>query len=60
MKDRRKELMLSQQDVADRCGIKRSAYREAESGNRNIGVETVEKVAKALEVEPIELLKERE
>jgi transcriptional regulator with XRE-family HTH domain len=43
-------------DLADRIGMKEGAYTKYERGESAITVELVQKVAKALEVDPISIL----
>jgi transcriptional regulator with XRE-family HTH domain len=59
IKARRAELGLSQEAAAARAGLKgRQAWSNIESGYQdNVTLETLGKVAKALEVYPAELLK---
>jgi transcriptional regulator with XRE-family HTH domain len=53
---RRKELDLTQADVAERLGIARPAYSAIEAGRKTPGLDTVERVANALQIPAIELL----
>jgi HTH-type transcriptional regulator/antitoxin HipB len=55
---RRLELGLTQTEVAAKMGISQSSYAEIESGRRTPTLEAVEKVAKAMKVDAIELLSE--
>lgn len=45
---RRKELGLSMDELAQRAGIHRTYLNEAELGKRNVALENVERLAKAL------------
>jgi transcriptional regulator with XRE-family HTH domain len=53
---RRLELGLTQTDVANRMKIAQSSYAQIESGRRTPTLEMIERVAKALKSEPLELL----
>lgn len=44
----RNELALTQQELADRMYIPRSTISKIESGKRNVTVETLQKMAKAM------------
>lgn len=47
---------LSQETLADLCGIHRTYLSDVERGNRNISIDNIEKIAKALNVLPATLL----
>lgn len=49
---------LSQEDLAEKAGLHRTYIGSIEQKKRNITLGTVQKIAIALEVNPIELLKE--
>jgi len=51
----RLEKGFSQETFADRCGLHRTYIGAVERGERNISIENIEKIAKALKV-PISLL----
>jgi DNA-binding XRE family transcriptional regulator len=55
MRELRQSLLKSQQQVASDAGVDLSTYQRAERGGR-IGLQTVRKIARALRVEPEELL----
>lgn len=46
----RLEKGFSQETFADRCGLHRTYIGAVERGERNISIENIEKIAKALEV----------
>ena len=52
----RKELGLSQEDLADLCQLHRTYIGSVERGERNITLSTLEKIAEALDVEVCKLL----
>ena len=53
----RSHLDLTQEELATRAGINRSYLAGIEAGRRNISAKTIERLAKALEVSPADLLK---
>lgn len=53
---RRKGLKLSQQDMADKIGMSRTAYRNIEKGETKLLSENVAKIAEALEMDAEELV----
>lgn len=52
IRDRRKELKISQQAVADKIGITRGAYSQYETGKNAISMEVWFKIADALDLDP--------
>ncbi|MEX2448010.1 MAG: helix-turn-helix transcriptional regulator [Solirubrobacterales bacterium] len=52
----RKQLALTQEQVADRCGVHATEVSRIEGGKRDPQVSTVLRLAKALEVKPGQLL----
>ena len=49
----------SQEDCAEKCGLHRTYIGAVERGERNITIATLERIAAAFEVTPVDLLKER-
>ena len=47
---RRKELGLSQTEVAKQCGIGRSHYNLIEKGKRGVSLKTAHKISKVLKI----------
>jgi transcriptional regulator with XRE-family HTH domain len=54
----RKQLELTQEEVAHRSGLEPAEISRIEAGKRDPRISTLEKLAEALEVEPGQLLRE--
>lgn len=54
----RKSKKISQEKLAELCGLHRTYIGAVERGERNISLKNVEKIAIALDVEVIELFKQ--
>jgi transcriptional regulator with XRE-family HTH domain len=50
VRKRRQELSISQEELADRAELHRTYIGDIERGARNLSLENIEKLAKALEV----------
>ena len=50
---------LSQEALADLCGLHRTYVGSVERGERNISVDNIERFSVALELDPAELLQRR-
>lgn len=50
---------MTQKEIAEKCGINDANIRKYESGRQNPKIDTIEKIAKALDVEISELLFEK-
>jgi len=56
VRKRRKELNLSQEDFAERAELHRTYISDIERGTRNVSLENIEKLAKALDLTLPELI----
>lgn len=54
---RRSELKISQEEFAERANLHRTYISDLERGKRNVSLENVEKLAKALRLSISELMK---
>ena len=57
IRKRRIELHLSQEDFAEQAGLHRTYISDLERGRRNISLENIEKLAKALRLSMSDLMK---
>jgi transcriptional regulator with XRE-family HTH domain len=55
IKAARKQAKLTQQEVADKIGIKAQTFQKYERGERNPKIETIQKIADALEIDASDL-----
>jgi len=56
LRDARKKLDLSQEEVAERSGVHATEVSRIEAGKRDPRVSTVERLARAVELRPGQLL----
>ena len=56
VRERRQELQLSQEDLAERSGLHRNYIGGIERGERNIALKNIIRLAKALQMKPSELV----
>ena len=56
VKKRRNELAISQEDLAERAGLHRTYISDLERGKRNVSLENLEKLAKALNLSISDLM----
>lgn len=54
---RRLELLLSQEELGERCGVHRTYITEIENGMRNVSLLTLHNLAKGLRLQPWQLLR---
>ena len=59
MRSRRHALGISQEELADRCGLHRTYVSGIERATRNVSLSTLELLASGLECEASELLTDR-
>lgn len=57
MRKIRSDLGLSQESLADTCGLHRTYISDVERGERNVSIDNIEKIAQALKVSVSDLLK---
>ena len=56
----RQKQMLSQEELADRCGLHRTYISDVELGKRNLSLENIERIAVSLNMTLSEFFKEVE
>lgn len=59
LRETRKAAGLTQADVADALGVRQPTYADIETGSNSPNLATIERIAEALGVSPIELLGEK-
>jgi transcriptional regulator with XRE-family HTH domain len=57
VRDRRAELGLSQEELAERADLHRTYISSLEQGRRNVAVHNVVRLARALDVDPADLVR---
>lgn len=57
LRQERKKIGISQEDLAERCGLHRTYIGAIERSERNITLQTLERLAESLDVSPHDLLK---
>ena len=57
LRQQRKKIGISQEDLAERCGLHRTYIGAIERSERNITLQTLERLAESLDVSPHDLLK---
>jgi transcriptional regulator with XRE-family HTH domain len=55
----RRELGINQEELAHRANIHRTYMSSIERARQNISIDSIERIAKALEIEPHRLLMDR-
>lgn len=53
----RKEMNLTQEELAEKADLQNSYIGSVERGERNISIETLEKIIKALDILPVDLFR---
>lgn len=56
---KRREINISQEKLAERSGLHRTYVGAIERGERNVSLENMQRIAKALDLQVSELLKEK-
>lgn len=57
MKFHRHEQRLSKEELADKCSLHRTYISSVERGERNISLENIVLISRALNITPVELLR---
>ena len=60
IKELRLKQNISQEELAELCSLHRTYISDIERCNRNVSIDNIEKIAKALHITASDLLKERE
>ena len=55
LKQYRKDQALTQEQMAYKIGINRCLYNQIEKGKKDIGVSTIQKIAKVLKMNPTQV-----
>lgn len=58
VRDRRKQLGYSQEELADRCGLHRTYVGAIERAERNVSIDNIYKISAALEIAAGSMLSE--
>lgn len=58
IKKQRISAHLSQEELANLCGLHRTYISDLERANRNVSIDNIERIAQALQISPEDLLKE--
>lgn len=58
IKDLRLSKHISQEELADICGLHRTYISDIERGTRNVSIDNIEKIADGLGVRPSQLLED--
>ncbi|MHB8114725.1 MAG: helix-turn-helix domain-containing protein [Acidithiobacillus ferrivorans] len=56
IRSHRMKLGLSQEALADTCGLHRTYIGSVERGERNLSLDNIVKIARALQIQPSDLL----
>lgn len=57
LRQQRKRIGISQEDLAEKCGLHRTYIGAIERSERNITLQTLERIAESLAISPHDLLK---
>ena len=60
IKELRLKAHISQEELAELCDLHRTYISDIERCNRNVSIDNIEKIAKALHITASDLLKERD
>lgn len=56
----RTSMCISQEDLAEKCGLHRTYISDIERGRRNVSIDNIEKIAIGLQVLPEKLLEDKQ